>query len=98
MNIRFNFEIEALKEGCEINAKGDSKIITEEIRRFVKGRLIVFKEEMNKYPNGYVLIDIGKPEIRYYYPNELALKLLSCVTEEDFKYITTKIYYLLNQQ
>jgi|GEM_PF-6189414 len=77
---------------------GEVSIVVIWIKEFIIERLSVLNEEIEKEPNGYVWVDIGKPEIRYYFSEPLAKKMLDSISEADYRYITTKIYYYLNRQ
>jgi hypothetical protein len=82
----------------EVPDGDDAKKIIDTTHKFVEGRLKVLEDEMNEEPEGYVLINIGKSEIRYYYSEKLAVKMLDSISEKDFNYIMTKIFLELNQQ
>jgi len=99
MRIFFDFEIDAAKSGLDVRLGKDAEYMLEEMRSFFARKLSPFEEEMKKVPTGYVRIAVGEENpITYFYPEELAIKLVDCITEEDYRYIMTKIYFRLHQQ
>lgn len=99
MQIFFDFEIEAAKSGMDVRLGEDVKSMMDELKQFIAQKLFIYNEEMEKEPRGYVRISIGEENpITYFYPDELAMKLVDCIKEEDYRYIMTKIYYDRHQQ
>lgn len=102
MDIRFEFQDVNKGDPIKINElkelDGDAKIIVDKVYSFVKQRLKPLEDLMNQEKDGYVAVNIRKPEIRYYYSEELANKMMGSITEEDFRHEMTKIYLSINQQ
>ncbi|MEO7307110.1 MAG: hypothetical protein ABIR78_00805 [Ferruginibacter sp.] len=88
MNIYFDFEVSK----TPLPDTSTVKIVLEELRRFVKQRLNVLEDEMNK-SDGCVVINvmgtIKDQALGLYalgYNNELRKKIMTCFSEKDFEY------------
>jgi len=82
---------------------GEAKVIIDRITNYVEGRMSVFKDEIEKLKEAFILViladETGKPSVRFYnFPNELKDKLLYSITEEDYKKINVDLYYLGRSQ
>src|SRR5690606_19394408 len=99
MRIYFDFEIDAANSGMVVQVGEDVKAMMEELKGFVAEKLADYKEDMEKERKGYVRLAVGDENpITYFYPDELAIKLVDCINEEDYRYIMTKIYFDRHQQ
>jgi len=98
MNIFFDLGLDNPINYTSLNLDGDAKIIIDEIANLIKERLKDLEHLMSEEPTGYILVNIGKPEIRYYYSQDLGKRLNDMIPEEYYRQITTKLYYYLNRQ
>lgn len=97
MNLYFDFDGQLIVRE-DITPNTDARKIVDKVQSFVETRLAVLSDEIYNEANGKIIIDIGKPEIRYYYSENLATKMMGSITEDDFKYIMSKIFFEINQQ
>lgn len=103
MTIFFDFDLERLITAVNMSLTGHAKLIVEEIEPFIISRLAVLKDQIDTEPNGFIVVNIadeeGNPHIYYNnYSEELALRMRNSISESDYLFITTKVYYLISQQ
>lgn len=98
MKIYFNIDEYGYVTKEYFTKNSNAQKIIETVQSFVETRLKPLIDEIDNEPEGRILIDIGKPEIKYYFSRPLALKMMESISEDDFKYIMTTIYFNLNQQ
>lgn len=98
MKIYFNIDEYEFVTKDYFTKNSNAKKIIETVHSFVETRLKPLNDEINNEPEGHILIDIGKPEIKYFFSKPLALKMMGSISEDDFKHIMMTIYFNLNQQ
>lgn len=98
MKIYFDYqELFKTREEIEALFGGEQQIIIlAQIYEFVKQRLAVLNDAAKKEPDGYVKIcvtDPHKPEVRFYgYSDQLAQKMRSCLSQQDFDFLMYQVW------
>lgn len=100
MTIFYDFEVNANEEEREFVFEGESGVVLNEIKEFIKQRIKPLEDEMSLYDEGFVMICIIEDfQIRaYHYPEPLAKKIIHSVSEDDFQYVKLKIEAALDKE
>jgi len=102
MEIYFDWELDDKAE----QPKDTNNLVYIEIREFAKGRYGVLVEQIDalwvdKTKPPFVvfsLLETGCKVQYFHIPDHLLQKLQSCISEDDFDYITDKIWYKIQDE
>jgi hypothetical protein len=89
MLIVFDYEIRFISGDLSMDYPMKGSSIMETYRTFVKERLSVLNDQIEKEPKGFTVIYVwGVAAIEHYgFSEELKLKLYNCITDDDREYL-----------